>query len=423
MKRIKINFLVGVSLLVCSGFSQAHRLILNDNSYITIDGGAHLVLSNPNPNAITLLGSGGNIISESETDVVNWKIGTNTGAFVIPFTTGTGVKIPLELSISSAGVGTGAVLFSTHTDTDGINSWNNADYVPNGVTNLFGINGLANNSVYVIDRFWSIDAQGYGTKPAGELSFGYNDSERSATGNTIGSGSLKAQYYNSTTNSWVYPSGGADGFPTTSVTGVPTTSGFFKNWTLSEENNPLPVELINFTATEKDNEYVELNWQTASEIDNDYFSVQKSKDGISWIEIDQVLGAGTSVQTNVYSINDYTPYMGTSYYRLEQFDFNGSSEYSNIDAVTFRGLELMNLYPNPYGGGVLNLQVNTHQRLPIFIEVFDNKGSIVYLKEKDLSKGESLVSINLEHIAKGNYIIRIKSRQEIFKDQKELIVH
>lgn len=201
MRHIKINFLVGLSLLVCSGFAQVHRLVLNDNSYINISGGAHLVLTNPSPNAITVLGSGGNIISESENDIVNWKIGSNIGTYTVPFTTGTGVKIPLELTLSSSGVGSGEILFSTYTDTDGINNWNNSDYLPTGVSNMFGTNGLLNNSAFVIDRFWMIASQNYSTTPTGLLSFGYDDLERSASGNTIAPRTLRAQYYNTSTNS------------------------------------------------------------------------------------------------------------------------------------------------------------------------------------------------------------------------------
>lgn len=412
-------------ILICWGClcSYAQRLVINNNGYITIDGGAHLILTNSNSNAITLLGLGGNIVSESENDVVNWSISTASGIYTIPFTTASGVKIPLTLNILTSGIGSGNILFSTHTDTDGINSWNNADYLPTGVSNMFGTNGLVNNSAFVIDRFWNINAQNYTTKPNGTIDFGYNDAERSQTGNTIGTGTLKAQYYNTIESRWVYPSTGTDGYPTTRVTGVPTTNDFYKTWTLSEENNPLPVELLNFTATEKQEKYVQLDWTTASEIDNDYFSIQRSKDGINWSEINQLQGAGNSSQVIEYTLNDYEPYIGTSYYRLEQFDFDGESEYSNVEAVSFKGLELVNLYPNPFQGGMLNLQINAYKRQAIKIQIYDNKGSVVHRQEEFVYEGKSQIAIKLEHLARGNYIVRVQSEKEIYTDQKELIIH
>lgn len=420
--KTKFKLFTSTMLLFGCFYSQSQRLVINNNGYLTIDGGAHLVLSNSNTNAITLLGAGGNIVSESEQDIVDWKIGVNTGEYSIPFTTGSGVKIPLTVNLNTAGTGAGTIFFSTHTDTDGINSWNNSDYIPSGVSNLFGINGLVNNSAYVIDRFWSINAEGYSSKPSGQMNFGYNDVERSSVGNLISTGTLKAQYYNENTNTWVYPGTGIDNYPTTTVSGVPTTTNFFKTWTLSEETNPLPVELIYFTATEEENAHVNLNWSTVSELNNDYFSVQKSKGGVIWEEIGQVNGAGTSLQTEYYNLNDYVPHSGVSYYQLEQFDFNGESTLSNIEAVDFKGLELINLYPNPFLGGELTLSINALIETHISTVIYDNKGSLVYKQSQFLVEGNNSILVNLLGLAQGNYIIQVKTDNGLYKDQKELII-
>jgi hypothetical protein len=92
--------------------------------------------------------------------------------------------------------------------------------------------------------------------------------------------------------------------------------------------NPLPVELISFTG-KKENGKTILAWQTASETNNDFFTVERSDDGISFITIATVNGAGTSSQLNFYSAADNRgDYFPVSYYRLRQTDFNGQSEYA-----------------------------------------------------------------------------------------------
>lgn len=418
----KTNVLISLLISTCNFLGAQARVILNDNSYLVLNGESHLVLSNSNPNAITVLGGGGNIVSESEGDVVDWKISGGTGTYNIPFTTASGVKIPLKLSILSSGVGNGEVLFSTHTDTDGDDSWNNIDYIPLGVTNLFGVNGLVNNSAYVIDRFWTINAQNYIAKPSGNLSFGYNDMERSSVGNNIPSSSLVAQYYNTSSNSWVYPGNGIDNYPLKTVSGV-NTGAFYKSWTLSSFDNPLPIELLYFRAISREGAYVELSWSTISEIDNDFFSVQRSQDALNWEEIGVVTGLGTSVKREDYLLNDYSPHNGINYYRLEQFNFNGDSEYSEVKAVNYSGNEFINVYPNPSRGGMFNLIINLELPIDLIMSVYDNKGNVVYQKLYTEKEVRSQYTLDLSALSKGIYILSFSTINRNLKVHKKLIIY
>ncbi len=111
-------------------------------------------------------------------------------------------------------------------------------------------------------------------------------------------------------------------------------------------NNPLPIELISFNAVEK-GEVVDLSWETASEIDNDYFTIEKSNDGVNFNAFDKVLGAGNSAQNIEYSAIDKRPLKGDSYYRLKQTDFNGKFTYSAIEKVNFDASNVISIYPNP----------------------------------------------------------------------------
>lgn len=95
----------------------------------------------------------------------------------------------------------------------------------------------------------------------------------------------------------------------------------------------LPVELTSFDVT-KNNDDIQLEWNTASEKDNNYFSVERSFNGETFLPIGQVSGHGNSSQQNNYHFTDPNPAPGIYYYRLRQVDYNGRFEMSPIRAVT-----------------------------------------------------------------------------------------
>ena len=136
-------------------------------------------------------------------------------------------------------------------------------------------------------------------------------------------------------------------------TGTITTSAFttFSKFTLANAaggTNPLPVELVSFTAT-PDGKNVNLDWITMSEINNDYFTVEKSTDGVSFEELTKVDGAGNSTYEKDYHAVDAKPATGMNYYRLKQTDFDGSSIYSTIVSVNLGTTPdlYLDVYPNP----------------------------------------------------------------------------
>lgn len=112
----------------------------------------------------------------------------------------------------------------------------------------------------------------------------------------------------------------------------------------------LPVELTKFIANYNDPN-VDVEWATSSEINNNYFMVERSTDGINFEEFDRIDGAGNSTQALEYSVVDYEPYTGVSYYRLTQVDYDGKSTASNIVAVNNEegdAVEMsISVFPNP----------------------------------------------------------------------------
>jgi len=111
--------------------------------------------------------------------------------------------------------------------------------------------------------------------------------------------------------------------------------------------NPLPIELLSFNAYTK-NMNVQINWSTASEINNNYFTIQRTENGSDFEDILRVKGAGNSVTVLYYSAFDIYPYEGISYYRLMQTDFDGKFTYSNLVMVTYENNLSCTIYPNPF---------------------------------------------------------------------------
>jgi Secretion system C-terminal sorting domain/SprB repeat len=163
--------------------------------------------------------------------------------------------------------------------------------------------------------------------------------------------------------------------------------------------SPLPVELIYFDAVRNFN-VVELNWVTASEINNDYFTVEKSKDGRYFVEVLKKDGAGNSNNISNYFDKDLYPFNGESYYRLKQTDFNGSATYSSIVRVTFSNQDLLFFYPNP----VLDYLSVFSKTEITEIKIIDVAGRVVLKFKNDFTQE---ININMIGLAAGTYCLRI----------------
>lgn len=130
-----------------------------------------------------------------------------------------------------------------------------------------------------------------------------------------------------------------------------TTFGFAPNDNIPDGTNyptALPIELVSFSAQALGNG-VEVKWATASEVNNDYFTIERSLDGESFEIVTELSGAGNSNSIINYSIIDGEPYDGLSYYRLIQTDFDGEYKYSDIVSIQFemnQSKSFFEIYPN-----------------------------------------------------------------------------
>ncbi|HEU4717033.1 MAG TPA: FG-GAP-like repeat-containing protein [Bacteroidia bacterium] len=182
-----------------------------------------------------------------------------------------------------------------------------------------------------------------------------------------------------------------------------TVSNFSEFW-IHGGGGVLPIELLDFNATPVDNTSVKLTWSTASETNNDFFTVEKTRDGTNFETVTTVDGAGNSTQTLHYETVDEHPYDGLSYYRLKQTDFNGHATYSGVVPVEFdNGGALFNMYPNP-SDGTVHFTFPGDPEEEVTLRVFDLSGREVSTKTAAAS---SLMS-DVEIFEPGIYIVRIE---------------
>ena len=165
---------------------------------------------------------------------------------------------------------------------------------------------------------------------------------------------------------------------------------------------PLPVTLISFTA-EAAKSSVQLNWATATQVDNDFFSVEKSADGVNWSVIKTVKGAGNSSALLNYSYTDASPLAGTSYYRLKQTDIDGKFTYSENRAVKFTGTTNISIFPVPSVGNTINFKGIAEPKNTM-ITVRDAAGVAVYAAT--LSSN----SVSLPNLSAGMYVISVNNK-------------
>ena len=153
-------------------------------------------------------------------------------------------------------------------------------------------------------------------------------------------------------------------------------------------NQTLPVVWQEFRAEQKDGE-VMLHWRTAAELNNDFFEVQHSDNGILFTPIGEVPGNGTTRTISQYSYRDAYPVLGTNYYRLKQVDFDGKFEYSPVLTVVHAdNSELtLHLYPNPAS---TTLQVVLPYPARGYLSIYNTAGKKVFGRDLGENREESI---------------------------------
>lgn len=182
----------------------------------------------------------------------------------------------------------------------------------------------------------------------------------------------------------------------------------FSRWTAGSSDDPLPISLLSFTAEVLHSSEVQIEWVTATEVNNDFFTIETSADGFSWKILTHVNGAGTTSNSEYYSVTDKDPIHGVSYYRLRQTDNDGTTEIFGPVSVYMLPAtdESITIYPNPGNG---NFKINFTGEKDTECRIFNLQGKLVY---SSILKAFSVNSINLSsQLSAGLYTVVIYSKE------------
>jgi len=387
--------------------------------------------------------------STSVGSYVKWTVGTTTGWRVIPFgdNSATPIAIPFTFQHNSGDLGT----FSVAT----YRAVTNVPFPPT-VTHLINYNGtIINNAANVVDRFWVTDKTG--TNPNTSISLRWSDTENSGASalnppraqpwryvagtppyeawlritNTTPAAPVGSTL--STSVSYTQPTpyiaaGVADSVRVLNwdwpvIPGPPTNNtpsgpiGNFIPWSISNNNQPLPVELLSFNADVVKNK-VRLSWITASEINNDYFTVERTDpsdmDNFDFIaKVNSYMNNSTMMLS--YEAWDNNPLPGLQYYRLKQTDLDGQFSYSDLVAVDFArkgGFEILNVVGTAEQNGEFQVEFVYDSELPLTAVVTDAAGRVVY-RQDNLSASPGINRISFgQALPRGIYFVVLQNQQK-----------
>jgi len=421
-------FILSLVIALSPTFSQSQaRLVINNNAYVRMDGGTtvnpiYIVIENSNANSLTTLGTGGNLVSENEYNKLRWNIGTNSGTYVLPFTSNpatTNTKFPLSLQITVAGTGSGLIDFSSYETTTDMNiPWasmvthmTDADNVP------------ADNSLFVADRYWLMMNNTYTTKPDVNISFGYVDNITELGGtNTITEANLVAQRWNNSSQAWegnfsntaIYY--GSANIVTNQVVGVDIPpSEFHEAWVLVDRTSILPVELLSINGKCEDQKN-SIKWSTASETNTLNYLIEKSFNGIDFFVIGNVSAAGNSSQVLEYNFIDPTSNLQLVYYRIKQMDSNGDFAYfPTISVSPCSELESnTNIYVDE--SNQINIDWMTETKGNLLAEVFSADGKLIAIESFVYTEGLNHHLMKV-YPATGIYFIQLTTENQTYSQK------
>lgn len=419
MKFKSLSFII-IFLISSFVLKSQDKLINLKDAKITLKNNAVLIINQPSSNGIVATSNGG-IVSEGDLNRVIWKINNNTGTYTIPFWQTS--RIDLVYQITTAGSSPGSLIASTRgTSADNLP----LPTVAPAVDDL-NING-ANGSYYVVDRYWILRKEGWSTNPGATLSFKYQDNEI-ASPNTISEANLSAQLWGQDpyappgTYSWVPDAFDIfQGFSTALGTADPANNrvtnvvppagyqGGFYTWILVDKAHPLPVTLLYFKVYCV-GKYVALKWETASEINCEYYLVERSSDGIYWEPVAYIQGAGNSNEVSTYSWVDNFDSKGKAlYYRLTQFDYDGEYEVLGTQSILCNAADddhWITINTDIFNNILINFTATEGE--PYEIKVFNLLGELMYFQSGTVENSIEQFIIPTYGWASSIYLVDVSS--------------
>jgi hypothetical protein len=170
----------------------------------------------------------------------------------------------------------------------------------------------------------------------------------------------------------------------------------------------LPIDLVHFDALAENNA-VDLFWQTNSETNNNFFTVERTRDGSEFSEVGIVSGSGTTSLPHSYKMTDTGPASGTSYYRLKQTDFNGNYTYSALRPVVVNAFKTdlhVGNFENP-GNGQFFFDVSSSVNANLFLQLTDVNGRILWSKTTTASDRLTRFNGTVNPYREGVYFLKV----------------
>lgn len=167
-------------------------------------------------------------------------------------------------------------------------------------------------------------------------------------------------------------------------------------------SNPiLPINLVSFSLSER-NDDIQLNWITASEINNEKFEIERSRDGVNFGKIGEVDGNGDSSREIKYNFVDNTPVLGSNYYRLKQVDFDGKFEYSDI-VIAKSSKSRISIYPTS-ATDYITVDMDEQQNASVL--VINEVGQTL----KNITISETNTRVDISDLPTGMYFVQVSTQ-------------
>jgi hypothetical protein len=185
----------------------------------------------------------------------------------------------------------------------------------------------------------------------------------------------------------------------------------------------LPLEINRFEGEILDNSNV-INWTTASEHNNAFFTLERSRNGMDFETLAIIEGAGNSTSEKNYERVDYDPYPSITYYRLKQNDFDGKFAYSQTIALSrsITTAEVSDLFPNPANNSV-NFDLSAPEPGNVSVEIYDNAGRLIQSTVYTAHPGSNNFQLDISQLAHGVYSTVIRFEHLEKTEIRQLIKH
>jgi hypothetical protein len=176
----------------------------------------------------------------------------------------------------------------------------------------------------------------------------------------------------------------------------------------------LPITLSSFTAEKYKGDDVIIRWTTSSEINNDYFVIEKSANGKDFSELSTVDGAGNSTSNLYYNVTDDRPFNPVSYYRLKQVDYDGTTTYSNIVAVRMSGKDFESLtMQSDYDNGAIRATLVGSYKGKAQYHLSDILGNDILSGTVQTIDGINEIKLDASALARSVYYFSIRNENDV----------